>query len=258
MFPEPFCSNSFSSLLEPVSAGTAVPLWQAGPLAKVLAAAPALPPLPAGLSLPVPPEVRLETGSAEDGPAQVFLLSALLARLLSGSALPDEEGPRTRRTALRKLAEKAAPAPQAAEALFRLLDLGLRMEPTRRYPDRGALLRALEEAEEEVNRWSRSHFYLLASAGALSGRRFPLELPAALGRQPGYCQILFPPDTPGVSRRHCRLDLIWGTVTVTDLGSRYGTAVDGVFLAPDCPKALLPGQCLSLAGGTQTFLLTER
>ena len=85
----------------------------------------------------------------------------------------------------------------------------------------------------------------------------PLSPPVTLGRQPDVCQLIFPPDTRGVSRRHCRVELVWGTVLITDLHSRYGTAAGGAILSPDHPSPLLPGQALVLAEGAQAFVLVR-
>lgn len=130
----------------------------------------------------------------------------------------------------RALAAEACPAGE--EALFRLLDRGLRLEPTRRFLNRGALLSALGEAEEEVNARVRPGLCLWGTAGVFIGKMLPLSPPVTLGRQPDVCQLIFPPDTRGVSRHHCRVELVWGTVLITDLHSRYGTAAGGAILSP--------------------------
>ena len=255
MFPKTTYPDDIRALLLSAVPGARIPLWQAAPLTAALAAAPVRI-LPDRLALPLPPEAQLH-GSAPGEAGAVYRLCALLVRLLSGAELPQTAGTAERRAVLRAAAGAACPDPEGAQDLFRLLDRGLRLEPSRRFSDRRALLSALGEAEAGMDARARSRLCLRGTAGVFSGRDLPLVLPALLGRQPGACRILFPPDTPGVSRRHCRLELIWGTVVAADLDSRYGTAVDGVPLLPDCPAALLPGQVLALAGGGQSFMLTE-
>ena len=254
MFPKTTYPDEMRALLLTASEGNALPLWQAVTLTSALAA------LPAGtlrdyFPLPQPPEEQLRRTASSEETGAVYRLCALLVRLLSGKEMPERTGPSDRRAVLRTLAAEACPAGE--EALFRLLDRGLRLEPTRRFPNRRALLSALKDVETGMNARTRSRLCLRCTAGAFASRDLPLELPALLGRQPGACRILFPPDTPGVSRRHCRLELVWGTVVAIDLDSRYGTAVDGVPLLPGCPAALLPGQVLALAGGGQSLMLTE-
>lgn len=256
MFPKTAYPDDLHALLLSISEGRTLPLWQAAPLTASLAAVPAetlreyFPPLQ-------PPEEQLRGAALSEEPAAVYRLCGLLVRLLSGKALQRTAGPAERRAALRALAAAACPVSDEADALFRLLDRGLRLEPTRRFPDREAFLSALGEAEEGVNARVRPGLCLRGTAGVFAGKTLPLELPLTLGRQPGLCQVLFPPNTRGVSRRHCRLELVWGTVLVTDLHSRYGTAAGGEALLPDRPAPLLPGQMLALAGGAEAFWLTK-
>lgn len=254
MFPKTTYPDEMRALLLSASAGKVLPLWQAAPLTAALAA------LPAGtlrddFPLLQPPEEQLRRASLSEETGAVYRLCALLVRLLSGQELPERIGLADRRAALRALATEACPAGE--EALFRLLDRGLRLEPSRRFPDRDALLAALGEAEEVVNAWVRPGLCLRGTAGVFTGKTLPLVPPVTLGRQPDLCQLIFPPDTRGVSRRHCRVELVWGTVLITDLHSRYGTAAEGASLLPDRPSPLLTGQSLVLAGGAQAFVLVR-
>lgn len=254
MFPKTTYPDEMRALLLSASEGSALPLWQAAPLTTALAA------LPAGtlrdyFPLPQPPEEQLRRTVSSEETGAVYRLCALLVRLLSGKELPERTGPADRRAALRTLAAEACPAGE--ETLFRLLDRGLRLEPTRRFPNRGALLSALGEAEEEVNARVRPGLCLWGTAGVFTGKMLPLAPPVTFGRQPEVCQLIFPPDTRGVSRRHCRMELVWGTVLITDLHSRYGTVAGGAILSPGCPSPLLPGQTLVLAGGAQAFMLVH-
>lgn len=256
MFPKTAYPDHMHALLLSASKGRQLPLWQAAPLTAALAAVPALT-LREYFPLLRPPEEQLRRAAPSEEPGAVYRLCALLVRLLSGKELQRTAGPADRRAALRALAAAACPVSEEADSLFRLLDRGLRLEPTRRFPDRGAFLSALGDAEEGVNARIRPGLCLRGTAGVFAGKTLPLSPPITLGRQPDLCQMLFPPDTRGVSRRHCRLELVWGTVLVTDLHSRYGTAAGGEALSPDRPSPLLTGQVLALAGGAQAFLLIK-
>lgn len=256
MFPKTECPDDMYALLLSVSKGSTLPLWQAAPLVAAFANVSA-PALRAYFPMLQPPEEQLRGSAPPEEAGAVYRLCALLIWLLSGKELQRTADPGYRRVMLRTLAADVCPVSDESDSLFRLLDRGLRLEPTRRFPDRGALLAALGEAEEVVNTRVRPGLCLRGTAGVFTGKTLPLAPPDTLGRQPDLCQILFPPDTGGVSRRHCRLDLVWGTVLVTDLHSRYGTAAGGTTLSPDHPCPLLPGQVLALAGGSQAFLLTK-
>lgn len=47
---------------------------------------------------------------------------------------------------------------------------------------------------------------LTATAGPLAGAAFPFTQRVVIGRDPAICNVLFPPETAGVSRRHCTLE----------------------------------------------------
>ena len=68
---------------------------------------------------------------------------------------------------------------------------------------------------------------------------------ATVGRDAG-CGVTV--EGPGVSGKHCRLRWDGRAWTVEDLGSRNGTAVNGVPVLPAEPVPLAPGDALTLAG----------
>ena len=77
---------------------------------------------------------------------------------------------------------------------------------------------------------ARSHEHssliLEGMAGCHLGRKFPVRGTMVAGRDPG-CAISFPQDTHGISHRHCQFRSNGSTVIVTDLGSSYGTFING-------------------------------
>ena len=73
-----------------------------------------------------------------------------------------------------------------------------------------------------------------------------------MGTDPGKCHIVFPKGTPGVSRVHARIWVSRGEIVVMDMGSTYGTTIDGKRLAQGCAYRLRPGSLLCL-GGVETF-----
>ena len=53
-------------------------------------------------------------------------------------------------------------------------------------------------------------------------------------------------ESPYVSQRHARLDLVGERFSVTDLGSSNGTFVNGALIAPSAPCTLVPGDVVSI------------
>ena len=88
--------------------------------------------------------------------------------------------------------------------------------------------------EETIESAARRSDELEVVSGPEDGRRFALERPAmTIGRLPS-CDISLPLD-PSVSRNHARLMRDGSDCVVEDLGSRYGTEVDGVPVRPRAP-----------------------
>lgn len=81
-----------------------------------------------------------------------------------------------------------------------------------------------------------------------------------IGRDPKSCNIVFPPDTPGVSSSHCsvRFDPQTDGFLLTDLGSSYGTFLGGgKKLAAQVPERLTAGDSFYLADGGNRFVVCK-
>lgn len=93
-----------------------------------------------------------------------------------------------------------------------------------------------------------------AICGPLQGQSWELLTSLSIGRNPGE-NIVLPPDTSGISRRHCLLARRGDQVTVTDLGSSYGTFLNGSRITANQPVAVPNGAVLSLASSAVQFRL---
>ncbi len=82
-------------------------------------------------------------------------------------------------------------------------------------------------------------------AGKYAGASVSLEAgPSVLGRDQSVSNLVFPPESDSVSKRHCtvRWDAGRGVFVLEDLGSTNGTFLaNGVRLAPGQPQDLRPG-----------------
>ena len=87
----------------------------------------------------------------------------------------------------------------------------------------------------------------------------PREIPLqglTFGRVP-ECDVVFPPDTPGVSGKHCSLRWRGGSLFLTDLGSSFGTLLeDGRKLSNESAD-LKPGMRFYLGSRKFGFQLEE-
>jgi hypothetical protein len=73
-----------------------------------------------------------------------------------------------------------------------------------------------------------------------------------LGRQED-CALLLPADADKVSRRHARFAFVGGTWHVADLGSRWGTFVNGAKLTPNADLPLAEGDLIRVVPWTFMF-----
>lgn len=98
------------------------------------------------------------------------------------------------------------------------------------------------------------------TSGVYAGRRFAVEegSPVRLGIAPGAGGLQFPDRTPGVSHSHAIVILSGGNLTIQDLGSTYGTYVNGQRLAPNTLTALHMGDRVWLGSEQQSFTVTGK
>lgn len=96
-------------------------------------------------------------------------------------------------------------------------------------------------------------------SGAFAGRRFAINGQVRIGRDPGSNDLVYPDGTPGISGRHCVVTLSSGQVTLTDLGSSYGTFLSGgQKLVPNQPVTLRVGGSFYLGSEKESFVITGK
>lgn len=96
-------------------------------------------------------------------------------------------------------------------------------------------------------------------SGVFAGRRFAINGQIRIGRDPAANDLVYPDGTPGISGRHCVVTLSGGQAALTDLGSSYGTFLDGGRkLAPNQPMPLRMGERFYLGSEKESFVLTGK
>jgi hypothetical protein len=95
-------------------------------------------------------------------------------------------------------------------------------------------------------------------AGQYAGEVFAIGNPLTLGRDAARCNIVFDPNTPGVSSNHCTIRYNNnGSFILTDNGSSYGTFLaNGKKLSALAPETLYAGDSFYLADTAQRFVVT--
>ena len=91
--------------------------------------------------------------------------------------------------------------------------------------------------------------------GYFDGRKFELDGSITIGRQQERCNICYPIDAKGISGIHCQLRKIGDQVELIDLGSSYGTFVNGQMITPNTAVMLNAGDRFWLASEKNTFVV---
>lgn len=99
-------------------------------------------------------------------------------------------------------------------------------------------------AQARVGRNSAPVLLLEGTQGVMAGRRIPIQGEVILGVDATRCNLVMPQGTPGISRRHLRFWPVNGCIQVMDLGSTYGTWLNGKKMTPGLVYAMTPGSVL--------------
>ncbi len=95
--------------------------------------------------------------------------------------------------------------------------------------------------------------------GFFAGRRFAVDRPLRMGRDPQKNDLVFSPETAGVSGVHCIVTPTVDGVALTDLGSTYGTLLaDGMKLTPNKNVTLKEGDSFCLGSQKQLFKVERK
>jgi hypothetical protein len=95
--------------------------------------------------------------------------------------------------------------------------------------------------------------HLICTKGHYAGATFPINGRLTIGRDPKQCQLVFPNETKGISALHCEIRQQGSSVTLTDMGSTYGTFLTGRKLNPNESATLKSGDSFHLADGKNEF-----
>ncbi|MCD7847422.1 MAG: trypsin-like peptidase domain-containing protein [Oscillospiraceae bacterium] len=96
-------------------------------------------------------------------------------------------------------------------------------------------------------------------AGSLVGSRYPITGTLRMGRNPQCNEIVVAGAEGGVSNVHCQLEYVNGVVYLKDLGSTYGTYIDGKGrLAANQPMPLKVGDRFYLGSKKEMFEIVNK
>lgn len=96
-------------------------------------------------------------------------------------------------------------------------------------------------------------------SGVFTGKRFAITGQVKIGRDPAKNDFVYPAGTEGISSVHCVLVYQDGQLYLQDLGSTYGTFVNGgQRLAANQAVMLQPGDKFNLGSEKECFVITRK
>ena len=98
---------------------------------------------------------------------------------------------------------------------------------------------------------------ITGASGIFANQKFSMANGMVVfGRSRRECDVVFPDNTKGISRRHCRVEKSGNGAMITDLGSSYGTFLNGRKLPPNTPTPLNVGDSFWLGDRANSFTMT--
>lgn len=97
-------------------------------------------------------------------------------------------------------------------------------------------------------------------AGFFTGQWIPVQDTLVLGRNPEACQVVFPPEAPGISRIHCQVSSrpdLQG-IFLQDLGSAWGTWLSDSQCLQNAGTFLREGDTFTLGEGNQFVVVIRK
>lgn len=105
---------------------------------------------------------------------------------------------------------------------------------------------------------SGSGWFLQGTSGTFANKSFPIDGKIGIGRNPVGNALVYPPDSPNISRQHCELFLHEGSVFIRDLGSSYGTYVGGKRIAANQMTPVKANESFYLAEAKESFRIVRK
>lgn len=181
------------------------------------------------------PIEQYETKGRQGPWTDIYALAATMYHALTGE-LPPEATSRAYRDEIKTFRECGVLLDERVE---RTLYHALRVEPEERYQNvvdfRNDLLGIGKNGK------------LSCLSGVFEGMELTITDEITVGRSASVCQLVYPQSAKGVSNVHCKFSLKQPgmDVAVIDLGSTYGTWVNGVRLEKGGCRKIVPGDKIS-------------
>lgn len=197
------------------------------------------------------PEEQYRSRGRQGPWTDVYALAATMYVALGGRMVPEA----LQRVISDKIVDIRKLAPELPDAAGEAVMKALSVRSDARFQSIGEFRSALMgESGRKGTESPAGVFRIYGIGGYYAGASLTSGEPLYIGRDPGFCQLVYPADSRGISRRHLRLsmDSSKGVVILQDLNSSCGTRVNGMPIPGGIPVALNSGDRFSF-GENETF-----
>ena len=119
-------------------------------------------------------------------------------------------------------------------------------------------VRDVQPPIQPVQKANDSGLRLQGVSGTFSGRRFALNEPVRIGRDPSRNNLVYPPKSPGISSVHCEIYIHEGKVFLCDKGSSYGTWLHGARIPSNQMVPIENGESFYLGTPEESFQIIRK
>lgn len=130
-----------------------------------------------------------------------------------------------------------------------------RKKESRKTPPRTAEEPAMAGAGSQSLQTADSGIRLQGTVGYFSGRRFAINGRIRIGRDPARNDLVYSSKSQGISGVHCEIHLSEGKLYLCDVGSTYGTFLNGRKIPARQMLPLRPGDSFSLGSPQEVFTI---
>lgn len=103
-----------------------------------------------------------------------------------------------------------------------------------------------------------AQYRVLGTGGHFNGKKFAVEGQVRIGRDPAANDVVYPSGVPGISGKHCVLIKSGQSLVISDLGSSYGTFVNGNKITPNTAVKLEAGMNFYVGEPSQSFTIIRK
>ena len=155
-------------------------------------------------------------------------------------------------------AQMGQPTPQAPQmqAAPQQMQPNMGMQQAQARPQMQAAPQQMQQPTPQAPQ--QVQYRVLGTGGHFNGKKFAVDGQVRIGRDPANNEVVYPSGIPGISGKHCVLIKSGQSLVISDLGSTYGTFVNGNKITPNTSVKLDAGSTFYVGEPSQSFTIIRK